>query len=98
VSRMAIIAAMTGELKPLVRGWQHERRNGVDLWRSVLSIDDEEDREWVAACAGAGVDPCDAGHCGDRVRWGHRHADLGGMGGGLERPVCARARFTAPPA
>ena len=29
----AIIAAMTGELKPLVRGWQHERRNGVDLWR-----------------------------------------------------------------
>lgn len=53
---MAIIAAMTGELKPLVRGWQHERRNGVDLWRWVLHIDEGEDREWVAACAGAGVD------------------------------------------
>ena len=46
MTRTAIIAAMSGELKPLVRGWQHERRNGVDLWRSDGCI---------AACAGAGV-------------------------------------------
>jgi hypothetical protein len=37
---------MPGELKPLVRGWQHTRSNGVDLWRSDGCI---------AACAGAGV-------------------------------------------
>lgn len=48
MTRVAIIAAMPGELKPLVRGWRHERRNGVDLWSFNNS-------EWVAACAGAGV-------------------------------------------
>ena len=50
MTKVAIIAAMAGELKPLVRGWQHERRNGVDLWRWRF-----DDGEWVAACAGAGV-------------------------------------------
>jgi adenosylhomocysteine nucleosidase len=49
MTRIAIIAAMAAELKPLVRGWQHERRNGVDLWRMR-----SEDAVWVAACAGAG--------------------------------------------
>jgi len=49
MTRIAIIAAMAGELKPLIRGWQHERRNGVDLWRMR-----SEDAVWVAACAGAG--------------------------------------------
>jgi adenosylhomocysteine nucleosidase len=48
VTRIAIIAAMPGELKPLTRGWRHERSNGVDLWRSGNG-------EWIAACAGAGV-------------------------------------------
>lgn len=49
MTRTAIIAAMPGELQPLVRTWRHERRNGVDLWRFRF------DRgEWVAACAGAG--------------------------------------------
>jgi adenosylhomocysteine nucleosidase len=48
--RIAIIAAMPGELKPLVRGWQSESRNGVHLWRRRI-----EGSEWVAACAGAGV-------------------------------------------
>jgi adenosylhomocysteine nucleosidase len=42
---------MPGELKPLVRGWQHERRDGVDVWRWKF-----DEGEWVAACAGAGVD------------------------------------------
>ncbi len=49
MKRIAIIAAMAGELKPLVRGWRHERRNRVDLWRWPL-----DDGEWIAACAGAG--------------------------------------------
>jgi adenosylhomocysteine nucleosidase len=49
MTRTAIIAAMPGELKPLVRGWQQERRNGVELWRWP-----HDQGEWVAACAGAG--------------------------------------------
>jgi adenosylhomocysteine nucleosidase len=53
VIRTAIVAAMAGELKPLVhgpaRGWRHQRRNGVDLWRRQAG-----EVEWVAACAGAG--------------------------------------------
>jgi adenosylhomocysteine nucleosidase len=49
MTRTAIIAAMAGELKPLVRGWQQERRNGVELWRWP-----HDQGEWVAACAGAG--------------------------------------------
>ena len=49
MTRVAIIAAMPAELKPLVRGWQHECRNGVDLWRRRF-----DEGEWVAACAGAG--------------------------------------------
>ena len=48
MKRVAIIAAMPGELKPLTRGWQHECPNGVDLWRS-------DNGEWIAACAGAGA-------------------------------------------
>ncbi len=50
MTRIAIIAAMPAELNPLVRGWRHERRNGVDLWRRRF-----DDGEWIAACAGAGV-------------------------------------------
>ncbi len=49
MKRTAIIAAMPAELKPLVRGWQHERRNGVDLWRWRF-----DEGEWIGACAGAG--------------------------------------------
>jgi adenosylhomocysteine nucleosidase len=47
--RTAIIAAMSGELKPLVRGWRHAKRNRVDIWRWSYGAG-----EWVAACAGAG--------------------------------------------
>ncbi len=49
MTRTAIIAAMPGELKPLVRGWPHGTRNGVEFWAQR----DSED-EWIAACAGAG--------------------------------------------
>jgi adenosylhomocysteine nucleosidase len=51
MTRVALIAAMSGELKPLVRGWRHERSNGVDLWSWRF-----DEGEWVAACAGAGAD------------------------------------------
>jgi adenosylhomocysteine nucleosidase len=50
MSRVAFIAAMAGELKPLVRGWLHKRHEGVDVWRWRF-----DEGEWVAACAGAGV-------------------------------------------
>jgi adenosylhomocysteine nucleosidase len=49
MKRVALIAALPGELKPLVRGWAHRRRNGIDLWRQTV-----DRTEWVAACAGAG--------------------------------------------
>jgi adenosylhomocysteine nucleosidase len=50
MKRIAIIAAMAGELKPLVRGWPRESLNGVDLWRKR-----QGENEWIAACAGVGV-------------------------------------------
>jgi adenosylhomocysteine nucleosidase len=50
MTRIAIIAAMPDELKPLTRSWQHTRSNGVDLWRQP-----HDGGEWIAACAGAGV-------------------------------------------
>jgi adenosylhomocysteine nucleosidase len=49
MTRVAIIAAMPGELKPFVRGWPHSSRNNVRFW---AQRDAEE--EWIAACAGAG--------------------------------------------
>ena len=49
MTRTAIIAAMPGELKPLVRAWPHSARDGTRFWAQRT----EED-EWIAACAGAG--------------------------------------------
>ena len=54
--RTAIIAALPGELKPLVKGWQSERRGTVHLWRKTSG-----EAEIVAACAGAG------GECATRA-------------------------------
>lgn len=56
MTRVAIIAAIAGELKPMVRGWQHELRNGVHLWRWSFLDDKGSQGEWIAACAGAGVE------------------------------------------
>jgi adenosylhomocysteine nucleosidase len=56
MSRVAIIAAMAGELKPLVKGWRHERAEGVDVWRRRLADEAGNEGEWVAACAGTGAD------------------------------------------
>jgi adenosylhomocysteine nucleosidase len=48
MTRTAIIAALTGELRPLVRGWQHKSHNGIHTWAH------RDDNVYVAACAGAG--------------------------------------------
>ena len=49
MTRVAIISALPGELKPLVDGWPHSTRNGVQFWGQR-----SEAEEWIAACAGAG--------------------------------------------
>lgn len=49
MTRVAIVAAMPGELKPLVLGWPHSTRNGIRFWAKR-----NEEEEWDAACAGAG--------------------------------------------
>ncbi|HUH62093.1 MAG TPA: hypothetical protein VLZ50_03800 [Terracidiphilus sp.] len=51
MTRTAFIAALTGELKPFVRGWPHSTRNGVRFW---AQRDAEE--EWICASAGMGQD------------------------------------------
>ncbi len=48
MTRTALIAAMPGELKAIVVGWKHQRRNGVDTWAH------RDENLYVAACAGAG--------------------------------------------
>lgn len=49
MTRVAIISALPGELKPFVSGWPHSTRNGIDFWAQR-----DEEEEWIAACAGAG--------------------------------------------
>lgn len=49
MTRVAIVAAMPGELKPLVRGWPHSSRGNIKFWAQRT-----EEEEWIAACAGAG--------------------------------------------
>ncbi len=49
MTRLAIIAAFPGELKPLVAGWPHSTRNQIHFWAQR-----SEEEEWIAACAGAG--------------------------------------------
>lgn len=56
MSRVAIIAALPGELKPLVKGWTHTRpegagQDGVHVWRRQVDTE-----MWFAACAGMGAD------------------------------------------
>jgi adenosylhomocysteine nucleosidase len=51
MTRVALIAAFPGELRPLVRSWPHSKRNGVEFWAQRT-----EEEEWIAACAGAGQD------------------------------------------
>jgi adenosylhomocysteine nucleosidase len=51
MTRVAIIAAMPGELKPLVGNWPHSTRGTVHFWAQRT-----EEEEWIAACAGTGLD------------------------------------------
>lgn len=51
MTRVAIIAALAAELKPLVCGWPHTSSHGVDLWRRR-----HRDGAWIAACAGIGAE------------------------------------------
>jgi adenosylhomocysteine nucleosidase len=51
MTRTAIIAALPGELKPLVHGWPQSTRNQVHFWAQR-----NQEEEWIAACAGAGQD------------------------------------------
>jgi adenosylhomocysteine nucleosidase len=56
MKRIAIIAAMPGELKPFLdanakEGWVYERRGNVRLWRLIWP---DDQGEWVVACGGMG--------------------------------------------
>ncbi len=50
MTRTALIAAMPGELKAIVRGWKPSTAGKVKLWSH------RDENLWVAACAGAGQD------------------------------------------
>jgi adenosylhomocysteine nucleosidase len=49
MTRIAIIAALPGELRPLIQGWHRADQETIKLWK----LTDGED-EYIAACAGAG--------------------------------------------
>jgi adenosylhomocysteine nucleosidase len=49
MTRVAIIAALPGELKPLVHRWPSSTRGNVRFWAQR-----NEEEEWIAACSGAG--------------------------------------------
>jgi adenosylhomocysteine nucleosidase len=50
--RIGIVAAFPGELKPLVRGWDHaSAQGGTQTWTHR-----EGDDTWVAVCSGMGAD------------------------------------------
>ncbi|HEU5081128.1 MAG TPA: hypothetical protein VFT72_18090 [Opitutaceae bacterium] len=50
MTKIAIIAALAGEVQPLVRGWRHEMRGDVPLW-----FEQRGDQHRVAAFGGIGV-------------------------------------------
>ncbi len=57
--RIAIIAALPGELKPLVKDWQQIRtvQPGTKKW--ITSVGDDT---WIAVCAGMGADAVRRAH------------------------------------
>lgn len=50
--RIAIIAALPGELKPLVKGWQRVATNISGIRKWILTRDADT---WIAVCAGMGT-------------------------------------------
>lgn len=51
--RIAIIAALPGELKPLVKGWRRAGTNDRGIKKWMLSYEADT---WIAVCAGMGAD------------------------------------------
>ena len=51
--RIAIIAALPGELKPLVKGWQRVATNASGIKKWILTRDADT---WIAVCAGMGAE------------------------------------------
>ncbi len=51
--RIGIIAALPGELKPLVKGWQRIASNAAGVKKWTLSRGEDT---WIAVCAGMGAD------------------------------------------
>jgi adenosylhomocysteine nucleosidase len=51
--RIAIIAALPGELKPLVKGWQRVATETTGTKKWILSRDADT---WIAVCAGMGAE------------------------------------------
>jgi adenosylhomocysteine nucleosidase len=51
--RIAIIAALPGELKPLVKGWQRVATNVSGIKKWILTRDADS---WIAVCAGMGAE------------------------------------------
>ena len=51
--RIAIIAALPGELKPLVKGWQRVATNVSGTKKWILTRDADT---WIAVCAGMGAE------------------------------------------
>jgi adenosylhomocysteine nucleosidase len=51
--RIAIIAALPGELKPLVKGWQRVSTNVSGIKKWILTRDSDT---WIAVCAGMGAE------------------------------------------
>jgi adenosylhomocysteine nucleosidase len=51
--RIAIIAALPGEVKPLVKGWQRVATNVSGTKKWILTRDADT---WIAVCAGMGAD------------------------------------------
>ena len=94
MTRVAIIAAMPGELKPLVRGWPHSPATAST---SGPSAPDEEE-EWIAACAGAGPGSRHARLRRPRRRRTHRPRLLPRLGRRAHAPASLRATPTTSPA
>ena len=101
--KIGIIAALPGELKPLVRGWERvpQTRRDVQVWRQTDTGGDTV----VAVSAGMGAEAARTGVCGGgewmaRSTWCFRWAGLerrcgaeaGGGGGALGGDRCADGR------
>ncbi|WP_263365621.1 phosphorylase family protein [Edaphobacter bradus] len=54
--RVGIIAALPGELKPLVKGWKRVKASTPKARKWVLRRGEDNADEWIAVCAGMGAE------------------------------------------